>query len=277
MLTADVRRGIIKNTYHPRYLIRDNPLVSVIVAGNSGSSDVRACLEAFYENGNYANCEVIVVGEEFSDLLWRRPVRFLDCAASQSQESAFNKAVGQANGQYTFFLDGCARLLTPQSLPYMLCNAQRKEVGIVGPKILYRTEAIYSAGIVMGRSEGLFAHTFQGRTDIGDRYAANTIRNYLAVSNLCFLVAKNKFQGAGGYDEQFGSTVLSQLDLCLKLHESGHRNLYTPFVTVYNQVPVEKPLDGNGAQRFRAKWHKYLDYDPYYSPNLSRKRADFSI
>jgi hypothetical protein len=48
-------------------------------------------------------------------------------------------------------------------------------------------------------------------------------------------------------------------------------------VTVYNQVPVQESMDASGVERFRAKWHKHLENDPYYSAHLSRKRADFTV
>jgi O-antigen biosynthesis protein len=276
-LVADVRPGIIKNTYYPRYLVRGNPRVSVIIAHNQQPSSVRACLEAFYEYSGYANYEIVVMGNELPDLPGSYKVEFLDCDVQQSRARVLNDAVAQARGQYILFLDSKVKLLTPQSLPAMLGSAQRREIGTVGPKILFRGETIYSAGIILGRNNDLFAHVFHGRSDLYDWYAANTLRNYLALSDLCFLVGKDKFQEVQGYDDQFGPGILSHLDFCLKLNDAGHRNLFTPFVAVYNQTPGEEPFDGSGAERFRARWHRYLQCDPYYSPNLSRKKADFSI
>jgi len=106
------------------------------------------------------------------------------------------------------------------------------------------------------------------------------IRNCSAVTAACLMIAREKFFGAGGFDEVNLAVAFQDVDLCLKLLELGYRNVYTPHARLYHYESVTKaekipnPVeDGYMKQR----WAKYIADDPYYNPNLSRRREDFTI
>ena len=276
-LKGDIRPGIIGNTFHLRYLIKDHPLVSIIIVNKGAYPELKACLDSLFQNVDYWEREILVTGNGSPDTSSGPTVRHLAHEPDMNEAQLHNFAVQQAQGRYILFLDGRLKVLTPHFVPYLLEQAQRSEIGAVGPKILFGNSSIYSAGIALGRQGRLYAHVCQSRPDGSYSYDINVVKNYLAVSDLCFLIARDKYEAAGGYDEQFGPSILPHLDFCLKVHDAGHRHLYTPFVNVYNQVPGKETTDRRGAECFRVKWNKYLERDPYYSPNLSRKGAAFSI
>ena len=41
--------------------------------------------------------------------------------------------------------------------------------------------------------------------------------------------------------------------------------------------PVQDKIDTIGEAIMRQRWREVLERDPYYNPNLSRERADFSL
>ena len=186
-----------------------------------------------------------------------------------------NEAVYQAKGKYIFLIHENIKIISKGWLTGLLEQAQRDEIGIVGPKILFSRRLIYSAGIVMKLKEIPFGHVFHNTEDV-NIYHSNVTKNYLALSELCFLITKAKFLEAGGYDETF-TGILCHLDFCLKLHDLGFRNVYIPFTTVYNQSPSETTMDPKQVNTFTEKWLKLLESDPYYSPHFSKERADFTL
>lgn len=108
------------------------------------------------------------------------------------------------------------------------------------------------------------------------QHNSNTVKNYLALSGLCYMVEKHKFQKVGGYDKHF-RIHFNHVDLCLKLINSGYRNVYIPYVSVFAQELHEDEFVNEEFKPFQDKWQKYIDHDPFYSPNFSRKKAHFGL
>jgi hypothetical protein len=44
-----------------------------------------------------------------------------------------------------------------------------------------------------------------------------------------------------------------------------------------SENPVQDKIDTIGEAIMRQRWPEVLERDPYYNPNLSRERADFSL
>jgi hypothetical protein len=70
------------------------------------------------------------------------------------------------------------------------------------------------------------------------------------------------------------------------VREAGYRNLWTPYAELYHhesksrgaENTPEKVARFNGEVDFvKSKWGDLLQYDPYYSPNLTLAREDFSL
>jgi GT2 family glycosyltransferase len=101
-------------------------------------------------------------------------------------------------------------------------------------------------------------------------------RNCSAVSGACMLMRREVFQQVGGLDEGLPA-ALADVDLCLKIRHAGYRIVYTPFAKLYQHGPEGHKIDAGGEAVMRERWSDILQWDPYYNPNLSRERADFSL
>ena len=76
-------------------------------------------------------------------------------------------------------------------------------------------------------------------------------------------------------------------NFCLKLHRKGLLNVWTPFAELFHYESISRGSDDQGekaerynreSERFREKWHSELEAgDPYYNPNFSLDRSDFSL
>ena len=83
----------------------------------------------------------------------------------------------------------------------------------------------------------------------------------------------------GGFDEERLPVAFNDVDLCLKMRRAGYLIVYTPFAKLYHH---ESPVAGASVEALetdviRERWPALLERDPYYNPNLSRERADFSL
>ena len=111
-------------------------------------------------------------------------------------------------------------------------------------------------------------------------------QNVSAVTAACLLVSKAKYEEVGGLDENF-RVALNDVDFCLKLREKGYLNIFTPYSELYHYESISRGSDLEGAnlarldkeaEDFKTKWKEVLDKgDPYYNPNFSKKRMDYTI
>ena len=87
------------------------------------------------------------------------------------------------------------------------------------------------------------------------------------------------FIALGGFDESFPLNY-NDVDLCLRIHETGYRNVYTPNTELihYESISRMSELKLEELERLHAKFARtrYMVDDPYYNPNLSVRRPFFN-
>jgi GT2 family glycosyltransferase len=163
----------------------------------------------------------------------------------------------------------------------MLEFAQQEAIGAVGARLLFPDGKIQHTGVmVLGGNPG---HTFyQFESNHPGYFCSNLVnRNYLAVTGACLMLRRQLFQQAGGMDESFPLNY-NDVDLCLKLHQAGYRNVVTPYaeLTHYESATRQAGLKPKEWENLNNKWRDYLkslNDDPYYNPNLSRRAANFEL
>ena len=111
-------------------------------------------------------------------------------------------------------------------------------------------------------------------------------RDYSAVTAACLLVKKDVFEKVNGLDEKF-KVAFNDIDFCLKVRKLGYLVVYNPYVELYHyesksrgmENSVEKVIRfNNEIDRFKKKWKDILlNGDPYYNPNLTLAKNDFSL
>ncbi len=157
--------------------------------------------------------------------------------------------------------------------------SQRPEVGAVGPRLLYPDDTVQHAGIVVGVG-GIAEHAFRGlpAEAPGVCRQLQATRNYSAVTGACLLTRRDVFDEVGGFDESL-PVSFGDVDLCLKMRRAGYVIVYTPFAKLYHHRSAgrHQTAEPHEVNLMRERWPEVLERDPYYNPNLSRERANFSL
>ena len=120
-------------------------------------------------------------------------------------------------------------------------------------------------------------HGFPGEY-VGYNGFTHTIRNFSAVTGACLALRMSVVNEVGGFDTRFAIDY-NDLDLCLRIRQHGYRIVYTPFCKLYHfesKTAVRTAQDPAEVSLFRARWREVLATDPYYNPNLSRTRHDYT-
>ena len=204
-----------------------------------------------------------------------------------------NFAVKAAAGRFLLLLNNDMEVIVEEWLSAMVEHIQREEVGVVGAKLIFPNNLIQHAGVVIGIGEASHAFSHLPESDNGYFGLASVIRNCSAVTGACLMTRKDVYESIGGLDETNLTIAYNDVDYCLKAIEAGYRVVYTPYARLYHHESASRGDDNDEmlkirdpqkyqrvlAERayMREKWKAYIENDPYYNPNLTRRRNDFAI
>ncbi len=271
--------------------IQGTPLISLILIGNKNRNLIEKCISCFLNVSGYRNFELIIFPQGCSprDIAFLKEryshrshpeIRIMDTITGSSFPTLLNSAGKSATGDYILFTSP----ISPQ--PYwidaLLEHAQRNDVGAVGGKVLYPNHTILHAGHVLGIHGliGLSHHGFPERSG-GYFHRINVIQNVISVPPIPMMVKKSRYRELGGMDEQHYVSSLCGADFCIRLHEMGYLNVYTPFCHAVSAVKSRSLLSGsvrNGSEIefFRRRFKHLLESgDPFYNRNLTLEHEDF--
>ena len=264
-----------------RRRLSETKKISVIIQSRRGLELLERCIESLTSRTSYPNYEIVIVQDDkfhgSSDFSSSFPHHLLRFRGESNDFAVKNFAVNQTNDPWILFLDESIEPVEPEWLTIMAEHVQRAEVGAVGARLLNPNGTIEQAGTVVGvnnTAQRAF-HAFQAEHP-GTNCQLQVTRNCSAVASACMLTRREVLQQTGGFDESLGGT-LADVDLCLKMRRAGHLIVYTPFAKLrWREAPSDE-IDVKGEAIMRERWADVLQGDPYYNPNLSRERADFSL
>ncbi len=280
---AELTGSEFPNSYYVRRVAPSGLRISFIICTRNGSL-LNRCLRALDNTGSGHEREVVVVHHETgADDGVTKVVRDWECE-TVSFRAPFNFArmnnlgVAASHGDVLLFLNDDVVSLSPDWLDHLLAHLQRPEVGIVGPKLVYRSGAIQHAGIVLGMMEGT-GHPGRGlfQSDLW-RWLGQT-RNVSAVTGACMGVRRNVFLELGGLNEDLPVNY-NDVDLCLRARRAGYEVIYEPHALLRHDECGTRTPGTYMKERewFHELWGEYLDKpDPYFSPLLSRDSEEIRL
>ena len=296
-LKGEVLDSTVPTTYHIKYEIDGNPLISVIIPNKDHTDDLDICLKSLYEKSSYKNFEVIIVENnsteketfEYYEAITQKHgnIKVVKWKGNFNYSAINNFGVNYAKGEYILLLNNDVEIINGVCLEEMLMFAQRKDVGAVGAKLYYSDDTVQHAGVILGLG-GMAGHAHKhfGRNHPGYMARASIAQNLSACTAACLMMRRDVFDEVGGLDESF-EVAFNDVDLCMKIREKGYLVVFTPYAELYHYESKSRGNDSTPEKlerfrgeidRFKEKWQKQLDDgDPYYNPNLTLTRDDFSL
>jgi GT2 family glycosyltransferase len=259
--------------------------ISIIIPVRDRVDLLARCLDSLTKWTSYAPYEIVIVDndsqtEEAHAYLSGLKHRVLQYRGPFNFSAINNFAVEQTDSPWLLFLNNDTEAIETDWLTIMAEQVQRPEIGAVGPRLLYPNDTVQHGGIVVGVG-GIAEHAFRGfpAEAPGVCRQLQVTRNYSAVTGACLLTRREVFNKVRGFDEERLPVTFSDVDLCLKIRRAGYLIVYTPFAKLYHHESgtrrrTVEPLE---TEVMKERWPEMLKYDPYYNPNLSRERADFSL
>lgn len=263
------------------------PKVSLIVPTKDQLTLLRTCIEGLLNQTDYPDLEVIVVDNlsvipETLDYLAELPNRGIKVIAHPypfNYSEINNIAVRYATGQIIGLINNDIEILHKEWLIEMVRHLSRSDVGLVGAKLLWPNKMVQHGGVVIGINK-LAAHTGNDLHQLDAGYLASNLitKAQSAVTAACLLIEKQNFIKVGGLDEVLFPVAFNDVDLCLKVRETGLLVIWTPFAQLIHAESASRGKDISNEKKSRAhreqqnfikKWSDLYQTDPYYHPALS--------
>lgn len=273
--------------YTTRFRLARRPLVSIIIPTRDQAGLLRTTIDSILARTDYDAYEIVVIDNNSGDpdavlyLASLQPPCHVHRWTQRFNYSAINNfGVRAARGEQLLFLNNDVEVIRADWLTALLEYAQFSDVGAVGAKLLYTDGTIQHAGVVLNVG-GVAQHAFRctAKEVPGVPRLAELPRNCSAVTGACMMVPRRVFDEVGGFDETL-RVVLNDIDLCLRIRERNYEVVYTPHALLYHHEGASRgrlhpPED---EKHFVARWAAQLErVDPFYNPNLSDIREDWSL
>ena len=222
------------------------PLVSVVTLTHNKLEYTSRCLASLLSTA-YAPWELVVVDNGSSDGTPAWVAEFRDTAAAIGVNvrlirnacnigcsTARNQGAAASTGARLVFMDNDVALRSRGWLARLGATLDADpQVGIVGPKLVYPVapHRIQCAGVGISRTGRVL---FRGRGERRDDPRFSRLEPVQSLISACFMVRRDVFEQAGGFDEAFNPVEFEDFDLCYRVRSQGHRVVYNPAVEMYH-------------------------------------------
>ena len=283
--------------YKVKYILDEEPKVSIIIPNKDNKSDLKKCIESVLKS-TYKNYEIIVVENnsvkedtfKYYELLERE---HKNIKVVYSEIKGFNYpkinniGVEHSTGEYIILLNNDTEVITTDWIENMVGICKREDVGIVGAKLLYPDDTVQHAGVVIGIG-GVAGHINLNikENDPGYFSRANVINNFSAVTAACLMIKREIFDKVKGLEEKY-AVAFNDIDLCLKVRKEGYLVVYTPYAKLHHFESKSRGAENTKEKKarfakeidlFKDNWFEILEKgDPYYNINLRLDKVNFSI
>ena len=290
---SEIRPGICRTRYR---LPPDPPMVSILIPTRDAFHLIEQCVESVLQKSTYPNYEIIVIDNRSTDadavaylasLAARPKVRVLRYERDFNFSAINNIAARTAAGDVLCLLNNDTEIISPDWLEEMVGQLLQIHVGVVGAKLYYPDGCVQHGGDVVGvGGVANHAHAYLQRTEPGCCNRAVAAQDLSAVTAACMMTWRKLYLDMDGLDENNLSVAFNDVDYCLRAREAGYRVVWTPYAELYHHESVSRGKDDTPEKKRRAKreaaymrkrWGSALTHDPFYNPNLSYQRADFSL
>ena len=271
------------------------PKVSLLIPTRDYLNILSTCIDSILEKTEYPNYEILVLDNESRDpatlayfkSIKKKGCRIIPCPGAFNYSQINNRGSVAADGDLLGFLNNDLEVTDGSWLTEMVSQAMRRDIGAVGPKLLYPDGTLQHAGVLIGVGH-VAAHAFRLFEDDPENgpTRAHLAQNYSAVTAACLIVRKKVFNEVGGFDDVNLSITNNDVDLCIKIREAGYRNLYTPFAMLLHHESASRGPEDTPEKLERytkevdhmwKKWPEILMDDPAYNRLLTRFKEDFSL
>ena len=261
---GNVLDGCVPHHYRMKRAVQTDAMVSIIIPTIAAKGLIKGAITSIREKTAYRNFEIICIdgmpnGHDCKDWLKENADRIVKAPRRFNWSRCNNLGVKEARGEFYVFLNDDMEVIDPTWLHVLLEHAQRPEVGVVGPLLVYPEGKVQHAGMVLMEAGGKHVFRFAEADDPGPFGLIQTQRNMIAVTGACMMVSRTAYEKIGGFDEAH-AVINNDMDFCLRCWQNGMRVVYTPHTRLihYEESSRSSLADVYNAVSFDNAWKRTI-------------------
>jgi ADP-heptose:LPS heptosyltransferase/GT2 family glycosyltransferase len=283
--------GPISGTWRLRRTIppavQAHGVVSIIIPTIAAAGHIRTAIESIRAHTAWPRYEIICIDNipangNATQRRWKRWIaanadRVVEIAEPFNWSRFNNRGAAAASGHFLLFLNDDIEVQNPTWLAGLVEHAQRPEIGVVGPQLLYPDLRVQHAGVFLARTAARHAFRFFARDEPGPFGLALIQREVISVTGAAMLMRRDVFDRLGGFNEAH-AVVNNDLDFNLRARAAGFSVVYTPCVSLIHHEAASRAemSDIFDLTAFSAAWGElFLKGDPFFSRHLSPDADDY--
>ncbi len=302
LLAAMRRRGIagallagpIRGSYRIRRATRGGGKISIVIPTNAARGLIRTAIASIRAHTTWPDYEIVVLDnippdgtpEQRDCKAWiaTNADQVIEIRGRFNWSRFNNRAARQARGDYLLFLNDDIEVPAPDLrhasdwLHGLVEHAQRPEIGVVGPQLLYPDGRVQHAGMFLARAAARHAFRFYPRDEAGPFGLALTQRDVISVTGACMMMRRAVFDALGGFDERH-AVINNDLDFNLRARAKGLGIVFTPAVSLtHHEMASRAGLpDTHDSPAFERDWGAlFRTGDPFFSRHFSPDCDDYA-
>ena len=271
------------------------PSVAIVIPTRDHLELLGSVVRSIQNKTNYLNYRLVVIDNDSTET---RVLQYLEQLRDLGVEvirypgifnyaAMHNAIVPNLDCDFVCFINNDVLIQDPNWLSNFVALGKRRDVGVVGAKLLYEDRSVQHGGVLIG-GNGESSHYFKGIDvdDPGYRDRAKVIVELMAVTGAALLTRHSLFCELGGFDAENFAISFNDIDYCLRVRQAGYRVLFNPAVELFHFESKSRNLDSaneqSGARHrrelasMRKKWGSYFEFDPYFNPDLDPWDPTFS-
>jgi GT2 family glycosyltransferase len=223
------------------------PAVSIIIPLYRNLSFLRLQIGAFAIDPELRDAEIIYVldspeqRDELEHLLRGLHAlsglafRLVVMPANFGYAAANNAGARASRGRALLLLNSDVIPAAPGWLERLLGALERRQIGVVGPKLLFDDGSLQHAGLMFERDfRGDWYNNHFHKGYPRDWPLANVARSVPAVTGAALLARRDAYERVGGLTEDYIIGDYEDSDFCLKVRDAGWDIRYEPSVELYH-------------------------------------------
>lgn len=263
------------------------PKVSILIPTRDRADLVDNCVRGLLCRTDYPNIEVLVLDNDsvqpvthaiFRHLRRDQRVRVIPMPGPFNYSHINNQGARLASGDILVLMNNDVEVIHHGWLKEMVAQVVRPDIGCVGIKLLFGDKRIQHAGVLLQKGPlAMHAFRLRGPWDLGEDGQLAGVRSYLAVTAACLAIRRTVFEEVAGFDAKNLQIAYNDVDLCLRVHDAGYRNVCVPFHPLYhlesasrgaNDSPEKRIKDRAELEHAANRWRDKFERDPYVNPQI---------
>ena len=273
--------------------LEHTPLASILIPTHARTELLSGLLLSICQKTVYPSFEIVIInnGPPISkdaicqdQMLKGNQLRIINDESPFNFSSMINRACKEASGEGLVMLNDDTTISNEGWLTELLELAFRPENGAVGPLLLYPDQTIQHAGMALVEERAFHVGRNLTCSQLKDKDWHLERRNYLALTGACLAFRREVYEQVGGLDERFAVTW-NDVDFCLKIHEAGLLNVFTPHAVILHDEGKTRwknnsrmeGTDKGETKLMLDRWKQFFDHDPYFSVHFYDEQLNLLI